>query len=78
MGIQAHVWYGFLDRFIAQATWKNVFKKVLLDQTIAAPMYTMTYILGKILSLISIAHSHLLPSRYIDSRRSNISTGIER
>ena len=78
MGIQAHVWYGFLDRFIAQATWKNVFKKVLLDQTIAAPMYTMTYILGKILSLISIAHSHLLPSRYIDSRRSNISIGIER
>lgn len=51
MGTQAHVWYTFLDRIIAQPTWRNVFKKVVLDQTIAAPIYTMTYILGKTQSL---------------------------
>jgi hypothetical protein len=48
MGVQGHVWYTFLDRIIAQPTWRNVFKKVLLDQTVAAPIYTMTYIIGKI------------------------------
>lgn len=47
MGIQGHIWYKFLDQRIAQPVWKNVFKKVLLDQTIAAPIYTTTYIIGK-------------------------------
>jgi hypothetical protein len=47
MGVEAHVWYAFLDRIITQRTWRNVFKKVLLDQTIAAPIYTTTYIIGK-------------------------------
>jgi hypothetical protein len=47
LGIESHIWYGFLDRFIAQANWRNVFKKVAFDQTIAAPIYTCTYILGK-------------------------------
>jgi hypothetical protein len=47
MGVQGHVWYGFLDRIIVQPTWRNVFKKVLLDQTIAAPVYATTYIIGK-------------------------------
>jgi len=48
MGVEGHVWYTFLDRIIAQPTWRNVFKKVLLDQTVAAPTYTTTYIIGKI------------------------------
>jgi hypothetical protein len=48
MGVQGHIWYKFLDRIIAQSTWRNVFKKVCLDQTVAAPIYTMTYIIGKI------------------------------
>ncbi len=48
MGIEGHVWYTFLDRIMAQPTWRNVFKKVLLDQTIAAPIYTTTYIIGTI------------------------------
>ncbi len=48
MGVQGHIWYKFLDRIIAQPTWHNVFKKVCLDQTIAAPIYTMIYITGKI------------------------------
>jgi hypothetical protein len=47
MGVEGHVWYAFLDRIITQPTWRNVFKKVLLDQTIAAPIYTATYIIGK-------------------------------
>jgi hypothetical protein len=47
MGIEGHVWYTYLDRVIAQATWRNAFKKVVLDQTIAAPIYTATYIIGK-------------------------------
>lgn len=47
MGIEGHVWYSFLDRAIAIPTWRNVFKKVILDQTIAAPFYTLTYIVGK-------------------------------
>ena len=46
MGVEGHIWYGFLDRLIAQATWSNTFKKVLLDQCIAAPIYTTTYIIG--------------------------------
>ncbi|CAF1133237.1 unnamed protein product [Adineta steineri] len=46
MGTEGHIWYKFLDRAIVQATWHNVFKKVVLDQTIAAPIYTMTYIIG--------------------------------
>lgn len=46
LGVEGHLWYSFLDRFIAQVTWKNVGKKVLLDQTIAAPIYTVTYIFG--------------------------------
>jgi len=48
MGVEGHFWYTFLDRIIAQPTWRNVFKKVLLDQTVAAPIYTTTYIIGKI------------------------------
>jgi hypothetical protein len=47
MGVEGHVWYSFLDRIIVQPTWRNVFKKVILDQTIAAPFYTLTYIVGK-------------------------------
>lgn len=47
MGVEGHVWYSFLDRHIVQSTWRNVFKKVLLDETIAAPFYTLTYIVGK-------------------------------
>jgi hypothetical protein len=46
MGLEGHVWYKFLDRVIAEATWRNVFKKVLLDQALAAPLYTATYIIG--------------------------------
>ncbi len=47
MGVEGHVWYSFLDRMIVQTTWRNVFKKVILDQTVAAPFYTLTYIIGK-------------------------------
>ncbi|CAF2560018.1 unnamed protein product [Rotaria sp. Silwood2] len=46
LGIEGHVWYKFLDRVIAQATWRNAFKKVLCDQIVAAPIYTTTYIIG--------------------------------
>ena len=46
MGVEGHVWYKFLDRVIAEATWRNVFKKVVLDQALAAPLYTSTYIIG--------------------------------
>ena len=47
MGVEGHLWYTFLDRLIAQPTWRNVLKKVLLDQTLAAPIYTTTYIMGE-------------------------------
>jgi hypothetical protein len=47
LGTEGHVWYTFLDRLIVQPTWRNVFKKVVLDQTIAAPIYTITYIIGE-------------------------------
>ncbi|CAF1054839.1 unnamed protein product [Rotaria sordida] len=46
LGIEGHYWYKFLDRIIAKATWHNAFKKVLCDQTVAAPIYTTTYIIG--------------------------------
>jgi hypothetical protein len=47
LGTEGHIWYTFLDRLIVQPTWRNVFKKVVLDQTIAAPIYTITYIIGE-------------------------------
>ncbi len=47
MGVEGHVWFSFLDRAIVQRTWRNIFTKVILDQTIAAPVYTLTYIIGK-------------------------------
>ncbi|UJR08299.1 hypothetical protein I4U23_012570 [Adineta vaga] len=46
LGLEGYIWYKFLDRLIAQPTWRNVFKKVVLDQTIAAPIYTITYVIG--------------------------------
>ncbi len=46
IGVEGHFWYSFLDRIIAQPTWRNVFKKVILDQTIAAPVHAITYIVG--------------------------------
>ncbi|CAF0721355.1 unnamed protein product [Adineta steineri] len=46
MGAEAHIWFPFLDRLIVHPTWRNVFKKVLLDQTMAAPIFTLTYIVG--------------------------------
>ncbi len=56
MGVEGHIWYSFLDRVIPQSTWRNVFKKVFFDQTFAAPFYTLTYIIGKILLQILIDH----------------------
>lgn len=47
MGIEGHFWYTFLDRLIVSKTWYNVFKKVMLDQMVGAPVYTLTYIVGK-------------------------------
>ncbi len=47
MGVEGHIWYSFLDRRIFQTTWSHVFKKVMLDQTVAAPFYTLTYIVGE-------------------------------
>jgi hypothetical protein len=47
MGIEGHIWYTYLDRIIARTTWRSVLIKVILDQTIAAPLYTLTYIVGK-------------------------------
>ncbi|CAF2846741.1 unnamed protein product [Rotaria sp. Silwood2] len=46
MGVEGHVWYSFLDQYIVKQTWPSVFKKVMLDQTIGAPFYTLTYIVG--------------------------------
>lgn len=50
MGVEGHIWYGILDRIIVKTTWRNTFKKVVCDQTIAAPIYTITYIVGKAIS----------------------------
>ncbi|CAF5124714.1 unnamed protein product, partial [Rotaria sp. Silwood1] len=47
MGVEGHIWYTFLDQFIVKRTWSSVLKKVILDQTIGAPFYTLTYIVGK-------------------------------
>ncbi|UJR37947.1 hypothetical protein I4U23_030632 [Adineta vaga] len=69
MGVEGHVWYSFLDRAISQSTWRNVFKKVLLDQMIAAPVYTLTYIIGTSIlegrrssrELINDTHTNFFP-----------------
>ncbi|CAF4526841.1 unnamed protein product, partial [Rotaria magnacalcarata] len=44
MGIEGHIWYSYIDRVMAQRTWRGVFKKVAIDQTIGAPFYALTYI----------------------------------
>jgi hypothetical protein len=73
MGIEGHIWYTFLDRIMAQATWRNVFKKVVLDQTIAVPIYTITYIVGKRnIRHISLFDMYYFLSRYISCGRTNI------
>lgn len=46
MGVEGHFWYSFLDRIIVQRTWSNVLRKTFLDQAVAAPVYTLTYIVG--------------------------------
>jgi hypothetical protein len=73
MGVEGHIWYSFLDRVIPQSTWRNVFKKVIFDQTFAAPFYTLTYILGKKRNFqIWIYHCFFYFSRNISDRRTNI------
>jgi hypothetical protein len=72
MGVEGHVWYSFLDRVIPQSTWRNVFKKVILDQTLAAPIYTLTYIIGKKILFSNIDFIIDLFSRNIGTRRTNI------
>ena len=74
MGVEGHVWYTFLDRWLVQNTWRNVFKKMLLDQIIAAPIYTLTYIVGRIIR--SLDHQYpfdrhrLLGTSLLEGRRS--------
>ncbi|CAF3239061.1 unnamed protein product [Rotaria socialis] len=46
MGVEGHIWYSYIDRVMAQRTWRDVFKKVAIDQTIGAPFYALTYIVG--------------------------------
>lgn len=46
IGIEGHLWYDHLDRFLMSKTWRNVWKKVFLDQLVATPIYTLTFILG--------------------------------
>jgi hypothetical protein len=81
LGLEGHIWYSFLDRIIAQATWRNVFKKVILDQTIVAPIYVVTYIIGmenKRLYSLKNVFFYFLFSRDFSSRGTNILSGVNK
>lgn len=60
MGVEGHVWYSFLDRIFYKTTWRNVFKKLLIDQTIGAPIYALTYIIGKKIYCLNICIDDML------------------
>ncbi|CAF0923427.1 unnamed protein product [Rotaria sp. Silwood1] len=74
MGVEGHIWYTFLDQFIVKRTWSSVLKKVILDQTIGAPFYTLTYIVGTSVlegrtsarELISDVQTNFLPLYLVD------------
>lgn len=48
LGPMAHGWYSWLDRRIPIKTGKAVLKKILYDQSIASPLFSFTFITGKI------------------------------
>ena len=48
IGIEGHLWYAYLDRRLIHKTWHHVWRKVVLDQLIGTPIYTLTFILGEI------------------------------
>lgn len=43
VGVLCHHWYKVLDRFIVGRTWKNVTKKLVLDQVIFSPIMILTF-----------------------------------
>ena len=48
MGPMNHVWYTMLDAILPGKAASVVVKKILMDQTIAAPFFAFTYFMGKI------------------------------
>ncbi|CAM2703626.1 unnamed protein product [Rotaria socialis] len=75
MGVEGHIWYSYIDRVMAQRTWRDVFKKVAIDQTIGAPFYALTYIVDDYCSFYLIS-SNLFNSR-TNTTKSNDKTIFE-
>jgi len=42
-----HYWYSMLDRVLPSVTVLTVGKKILADQTVAAPCFAITFFMGK-------------------------------
>ena len=47
LGPLNHYWYLFLDKILPGATGRIVFKKVILDELIASPVFTTSFFMGK-------------------------------
>jgi hypothetical protein len=47
-----HAWYSLLDRLLPSTQRSVVVKKILLDQAIAAPMFSFTFFMGDYLDLL--------------------------
>ena len=54
MGPMNHVWYTMLDSLLPGKAAAVVVKKILMDQTIAAPFFAFTYFMGDYL------HQHFI------------------
>jgi protein Mpv17 len=48
MGLFQHGWYTQLDRVLVGTSWKIVFKKVLADQLVMAPICCSVFYLGEL------------------------------
>ena len=54
-----HYWYAGLDKFLTGNSAQTVVKKILLDQTIASPIFAFTFFMGKCISISTYkAHLH--------------------
>jgi protein Mpv17 len=47
IGVLNHYWYALLDSKLPGTTAKTIIKKILLDQSIASPLFMSIYFIGK-------------------------------
>lgn len=64
-----HFWYGLLDRVIKGSGGKVVLKKILCDQTVAAPVFCSSFFLGKFNKLYFVVTFYLFDIRVCECKQ---------